>query len=255
MQLAQHILAWALNALDQHGYAIVFAATVLENLFIVGSFTPGDVITTAAAFTASTSAGQGSSVWGLFAAAVLGTWIGSNVSYLIGARGGLALIERVGPRFGISAEAIEAGDEYFDRRGPATIIFARFVAVMKNLAPTIAGASRLKLWVFEVYSLIGAVLYAGILVALGWFLGANYSQGLKYFGAFSWLMFFLVVVAIIVIWQGKRRRDKRIVKREAARFEAQHGRIDSADCDRFERDSTATAAEEPASEERVDVDS
>ena len=137
----------------------------------------------------------------------------------------------MGPRFGISVEAIEAGDEYFDRRGPATIIFARFVAVMKNLAPTIAGASRLKLWVFEVYSLIGAVLYAGILVALGWFLGENFSQGLKYFGAFSWVMFIVVIVVIIVIWQGKRRRDKRVVKREAARFEAEHGRIDSEECD------------------------
>jgi membrane-associated protein len=255
VQLAQHILTWALNALDQHGYAIVFVATVLENLFIVGSFTPGDVITTAAAFTASTSAGQSTSVWGLFAAAVFGTWVGSNISYLIGARGGIALIERVGPRFGISPEAIEAGDEYFDRRGPATIIFARFVAVMKNLAPTIAGASRLKLWVFEVYSLIGAVLYAGILVALGWFLGANYSQGLKYFGAFSWLMFVIVVVAIIVIWQGKRRRDKRIVKREAARYEAQHGRIDDADGESPAEGATATAAKEPAGQERADGDS
>ncbi len=194
MQLAQNILNWALGALDQHGYAIVFAATVLENLFIIGSFTPGDVITTAAAFTASTPNGNSLSVGGLFAAAVAGTWIGSNISYFVGARGGLAFIERVGPRFGISVEAIEAGDEYFDRRGPATIIFARFVAVMKNLAPTIAGASRLKLWVFEVYSLIGAVLYAGILVALGWFLGENFRQGLKYFGAFSWLMFVVVIV-------------------------------------------------------------
>ena len=118
MQLVQNILNWALGALDQHGYAIVFAATVLENLFIIGSFTPGDVITTAAAFTAFTPTGNSLSVGGLFAAAVAGTWIGSNISYFVGARGGLAFIERVGPRFGISVEAIEAGDEYFDRRGP-----------------------------------------------------------------------------------------------------------------------------------------
>jgi membrane protein DedA with SNARE-associated domain len=228
VQLAQNILTWALGALDQHGYAIVFFATVLENLFIVGSFTPGDVITTAAAFTASTPTGNSLSIGGLFAAAVAGTWIGSNISYFVGARGGLAFIERIGPRFGISVEAIEAGDEYFDRRGPATIIFARFVAVMKNLAPTIAGASRLKLWVFEVYSLIGAVLYAGILVALGWFLGENFRQGLKYFGAFSWLMFLVVIIGIIVLWQGKRRRDKRVVMRQAALLEAEHAQSEAA---------------------------
>ena len=87
------------------------------------------------------------------------------------------------------------------------------------------------------------MLYAGILVALGWFLGANYSQGLKYFGAFSWLMFVVVVVAIIVIWQGKRRRDKRVVKREAARFEADHGRTRT----RSRRISTQTTADYSAS--------
>ncbi len=240
MEMLHSLLDWSLAALDQYGYAIVFAATVLENIFVVGSFTPGDVITTTAAFTASTPAGNSLSVWGIFAAAVLGTWIGTNISYIIGARGGKALIERVGPRFGISVEAIEAGDEYFDERGPATIIFARFVAVLKNLAPAIAGASRLKLWVFEVYSAIGAVLYAGILVALGWFLGANFQQGLRYFGAFSWIMFIVVLVAIVVGWQGKRRRDKRVVRRQAARFETEHGRLACGD----ESDASAPAPDE-----------
>lgn len=231
MPFLQSALNWALAALDQYGYLIVFGATVLENLFIVGSFTPGDVITAAAAFSATTAGGHGTSVLGLFAAAVAGTWVGSNISYFIGARGGLALIERIGPRFGISIEMIEAGDEYFDRRGPATIIFARFVAVMKNLAPTIAGASRLKLWVFEVYSLIGAVLYSGILIGVGWFLGANFEQGLKYFGAFSWLMFVVVVVAAVAMWQGKRRRDASVVRLQAAKFEAEHGRLGCAEAD------------------------
>ena len=135
----------------------------------------------------------------------------------------------MGPRFGISVEAIEAGEEYFDRRGPATIIFARFVAVMKNLAPAIAGASRMNLFWFEVYSLVGAVLYAGILVALGWFLGENFRQGLKYFGAFSWLVFLVVIVGIVVIWQGKRRRDKRVIRRQAALFEAEHPHAEAAE--------------------------
>ena len=248
MPFLQTALDWALAALDQHGYIIVFGATVLENLFIVGSFTPGDVITAAAAFSATTSAGGATSVWGLFVAAVAGTWVGSNISYLVGARGGLALIQRVGPRFGISIETIEAGDEYFDRRGPATIIFARFVAVMKNLAPTIAGASRLKLWVFEVYSLLGAVLYAGILVALGWFLGENFQQGLRYFGAFSWAMFLIVVVVFIVGWQGKRRRDKRIVARRAATFETQHGRLGSVEAT-DEAPVSSARSQEPADDD------
>jgi membrane-associated protein len=225
----QSLLNWAISALDQYGYAIVFAATILENLFIVGSFTPGDVITAAAAFSATTAAGHSTSIWGLFAAAVLGTWVGSNISYLVGARGGRSLIENLGPRFGISIEAIEAGEQYFERQGPVTIVFARFVAVMKNLAPTLAGASRMKLWVFELYSFVGALMYAGILIAVGWFLGANFQQGLKYYGAFSWLMFVILIVIVTVAVQGKRRRDRLVVAREAASYEAEHGRLCSED--------------------------
>jgi len=219
----QSLLAWALSALGTWGYLIVFIATILENLFIVGSFTPGDVLTAAAAFTAATSHGQGLNPWVLFALATMGTFIGTNISYFIGRRGGRELIERVGPRFGIKVEAIEAGEEYFNQHGSPTIIIARFVAVMKNLAPAIAGASHMNVFWFEVYSLVGSVGYAGLLVGIGWFFGANFRQGLAYLGAFSWLVFAIIVVGAAALWIAKRRHDRRLLKQEAAEYEAEHG--------------------------------
>jgi membrane-associated protein len=212
-----------MSALGTWGYLIVFVATVLENLFIVGSFTPGDVLTAAAAFTAASQHGQGLNPWILFGYATLGTFVGTNISYYIGWRGGRELIERIGPRFGIKVEAIEAGEEYFNRHGSQTIVFARFVAVMKNLAPAIAGASHMNVFWFEVYTLVGSAGYAGILVGIGWFLGANFRQGLAYLGAFSWLVFVLVVAGGIVLWIAKRRHDRRVIHEEAAEFETEHG--------------------------------
>ena len=223
MSLLQSLLEWALSALGTYGYLIVFSVTVLENLFIVGSFTPGDVVTAAAAFTAATAEGQGLNPWLIFLAATLGTFIGSNISFIIGWRGGRDLIERVGPRFGIKVESIEAGEEYFARRGSETLIIARFVAVMKNLAPALAGASRMNPFWFEVYTMVGSAGYAAILVGIGWFLGANFRQGLAYLGAFSWIVFALIVVGGIFLWVGKRRHDRRMVAERAADFEAEHG--------------------------------
>jgi len=219
----QSILEWALSALGTWGYLIVFIATVLENIFIVGSFTPGDVLTAAAAFTAATQHGQGLNPFVLFALATLGTFVGTNISYLIGWRGGRELIARIGPRFGIDVEAIEAGEQYFDRHGSQTIIIARFVAVMKNLTPTIAGASHMNVFWFEVYTLVGSVGYAGLLVGIGWFLGANFRQGLAYLGAFSWLVFAVVAAGGIALWIGKRRHDRRMIAGESAEYEAEHG--------------------------------
>jgi membrane-associated protein len=219
----QSIVEWAFSALGTWGYLIVFVATVLENLFIVGSFTPGDVLTAAAAFTAATAQGQGLNPFVIFALATLGTFIGTNISYFIGRRGGRDLIERVGPRFGVKVEAIEAGEEYFERHGSQTIIIARFVAVMKNLAPAIAGASRMNLFWFEVYSFVGSVGYAAILVGIGWFLGSNFRQGLAYLGAFSWLVLAVIFVGGIMLWVAKRRHDRRMLAAGAADFESEHG--------------------------------
>jgi membrane-associated protein len=223
MSFLQSIVEWALSALGTWGYLIVFVATVLENLFIVGSFTPGDVLTAAAAFTAATAQGQGLNPLVIFAIATLGTFIGTNISYFIGRRGGRDLIERVGPRFGVKVEAIEAGEEYFERHGSQTIIIARFVAVMKNLAPALAGASRMNLFWFEVYSFVGSVGYAAILVGIGWFLGSNFRQGLAYLGAFSWLVLAIIFVGGIVLWIGKRRHDRKMLSAGAADFESEHG--------------------------------
>lgn len=216
----QSLLDWALSALGTYGYLIVFVATLLENIFIVGSFTPGDVITAAAAFTATTPQGAALSPWLLFLSATIGTFVGTNVSYFIGWKGGRELLERIGPRFGIQLDAIEAGELYFDRHGSQTIIMARFIAVMKNLAPAIAGASHMKVIWFEVYTMVGAMLYSAILVGVGWFFGARFEAGLKYLGAFSWIAFAAVVVLIIGAIIAKRRHDKRMVMRETGRLPA-----------------------------------
>ena len=123
----------------------------------------------------------------------------------------------------MKVEAIEAGEEYFNEHGSQTIIIARFIAVMKNLAPALAGASHMNLFWFEVYSLVGSIGYAGILVGIGWFLGANFRQGLAYLGAFSWLVFAVIVIGGIALWIGKRRHDRKLLNREAAEYESEHG--------------------------------
>jgi membrane-associated protein len=225
MHFVQPIVDWSLAALGVYGYLIVFVATIAENLFLLGSFVPGDVITAAAAFTATTPQGAHLSIWGLLAVATLGSLVGMNASYFLGVRGGSDLLSRMGPRFGISIEDIEAGEEFFEKHGPLTILLARFVAVLKNMSPVIAGASRMRIAVFEVFAFIASVGYAAILMAVGWFLGENFRAGLKYFGAFSWVAFLAVVVAIVLAWRSKRRHDAKLLAEQAAEFEAEHGRL------------------------------
>ena len=222
MMNAQTLVAWALAALAAYGYPIVFVATTMENVFVVGSFTPGDVITAGAAVAAATSAGDHLSPWWLIAVAAAGSLLGTNISYAIGRLGGKGLIERVGPRFGIDSSAIEAAEEYFGRHGSATVFLAKFVAVLKNVVPTVAGASRMNLLSFELYSLTAGAVYSCVLVGVGWFLGENFRAGLRYFGAASWLLFAAVLAGGVWLWLRKRRHDLRLVAENAAEFEQEH---------------------------------
>ena len=228
MHVIQPILDWALSALAVYGIPIVFAAALLENLFLVGSVVPGDIITAAAAFAATPEAGGHLSIWKLLAAAIVGSMVGMNLSYTIGRLGGQGLIERWGPRFGISIETIEGAEEYFHNNGALTILLAKFVAVLKNVAPALAGALKMPGLTFEFFALLASVGYGAALVAVGWFLGANFKAGLKYFGAFSWLLFVGIVVIVAVLIAGKRRHDKRVLLANAAEFEREHGRLEAA---------------------------
>jgi len=225
MHLVQTIVDWSLSAIGVHGYIIVFFATLLENVFLLGSVMPGDILTAGAAFAATTPQGAHLSIWVLLGVATLGSMVGMNISYFIGVRGGREFITRIGPRFRISIEDIEGAEEFFERNGALTIVLARFVAVLKNMSPAIAGASKMRLWVFEFFALVASAGYAGILLAVGWFLGANFRAGLKYFGAFSWVAFLAVVVMVVVAWRSKRRHDAKLLAEKAAEFEADHGRI------------------------------
>lgn len=218
----QALLAWALVALAAYGYRIVLLFTTLENVFIVGSFTPGDVITASAAVVATTQQGARLSPWLLIATATVGCMIGTNISYLIGRRGGRDLIERLGPRFGINTSTIEATEEYFAKHGYPTVFLARFVAVLKNVAPAVAGALRMNVFWFEFYSLLSAIAYSSLLVAAGWFLGENFRIGLRYFGVASWLLFVAVVGAGVWLWVRKRRHDRQLMVQNAARYQAEH---------------------------------
>ena len=81
---------WFLVALESWGYLIVFGFTIFENLFVVGSFTPGETVVITAALVASQDSLSISGVW---IASLVGTVLGSNISYWLGRRAGLGSIQ------------------------------------------------------------------------------------------------------------------------------------------------------------------
>jgi len=207
------LLDWFFGLLEAYGYLIVFLATILENTFIVGSVVPGETIVLAAGFVASTGALNPVGVW---FASLIGTVVGSNISYMLGLRGGRAALERYGHRFFISEKRLLAAEEYFAVHGSKTVLFARFAAGVKNFVPMLAGVSRMPAFWFELYTILGAAIYTTVMVALGFFFGDNFQLLLTWVKRAGTIGLVVLAVVIVAALWGRRRyirhRDEELVE-------------------------------------------
>ncbi len=198
------IVDWFLSLLDTWGYLLVFGFTIFENLFVIGSFTPGETVVMAAAFLSTPDKGSLtlSLVW---IASVVGTVTGSNISYFLGRRGGRDALMRFGKRFRISAERINEAEAYFCKYGSKTVFMSRFAAGFKNFVPMIAGVSKMHLAYFEAWTLLGAITYTSLMCAIGWFVGENFDRALAISSRIGivGMVLFAIVIAIALI--GRRR--------------------------------------------------
>jgi len=151
---------------------IIFAETGL----LVGFFLPGDSLLVAAgAFAAPghhTVGGAnvhlniGLLLVGCFIAAAAGAQLG----YLIGAKAGPPLFNRPNSRF-FKPEYVGRANSYFDRYGNVTVVLARFIPVVRTFANPVAGVSRMRLWTFTAFNIVGAFLWTTLVLLLGYFIG------------------------------------------------------------------------------------
>lgn len=144
---------------------IVFAECGL----LIGFFLPGDSLL----FTAGLLSAAGFAGLPLLALLVLtpiAAIAGNLVGYWIGRRAGPAVFNRPDSRF-FRAEFVERSHAFFEKYGARTIVYARFVPIVRTFATVMAGASRMNYRVYVIYSVIGGLLWGAGVILLGYWLG------------------------------------------------------------------------------------
>jgi membrane-associated protein len=177
---AQHVLALGPGFMDPEfwlsgdgpfGKAILPAmlAVVFIESGLLFPFLPGDSLL----FTAGLLTQQDNPfapLWVVLVTAPIAAFLGDQVGYFIGNRWGGHLRERPDGRFFKQAYIHEA-HEFFEKWGPATIILCRFVPIVRTYAPLVAGMAGMRYRTFVSFNVIGAVLWAAGVTALGAWLG------------------------------------------------------------------------------------
>lgn len=192
--MREGLLHETLALITSYGYLLLFVASLAENIFLLGFVIPGDLIVVLGGGLAQRA---GLSPVSASLAVVGGVLLGSNLSFWIGRRGGNALIERWGERFGVGERRVRLAEIYFAEHGAKTVFVGSFISGLKNLVPAVAGASRMGYVRFAAYSAIGSTCRSVALVAIGYVCGANLEGAMQVVGSINGWVLALAVAALV----------------------------------------------------------
>lgn len=152
---------WALVGLA----LIVFAECGL----LLGFFLPGDSLL----FTAGLFVAQGAidaPLWAVCLLLVAAAFLGNVVGYYIGRAAGPAVFDKPESRL-FKPKHVARTQEFFDKYGTRAIVLGRFVPIVRTFITVMAGVGKMDARRYFIYSLLGGVLWAAGVTALGFWLG------------------------------------------------------------------------------------
>jgi membrane-associated protein len=166
------------HILETGGLLLVGLIIFAESGLLVGFILPGDSLL----FTAGFFAGQGKlPIWWLMATIIGSTILGYQVGYLIGEKAGPKVFTKKDGIF-FKKEYVDRTEGFFNKHGNKTILFARFVPIVRTFVSVMAGVGRMDKRSYLIYNILGAFLWAGSVTLAGYFLGSKIPGLDKYIG-------------------------------------------------------------------------
>jgi membrane-associated protein len=149
-------------------YLLMFAVIFIETGLVILPFLPGDsLLFTAGAISALHGSLLDPRI--VFPVMALAAVLGDTNNYWIGH----ALGKKVytGQYRWIRKDYLDRTREFYHRHGRKTILLARFIPIIRSFAPFVAGVGRMTYLHFFQFNVIGGVLWAGLLIGIGYFFG------------------------------------------------------------------------------------
>jgi membrane-associated protein len=193
----------------------VLAIVLAETGLLLGFFLPGDTLLFAAGIASATGKISTPFVWFLVLtpiAAIAGNLIG----YAIGWYAGPKVFDRSDSSL-LRPENIERTHRFMEKWGGRSVIIGRFVPIVRTVVPVAAGVGRMNFGKFALYSVIGGVLWADLVLILGERLGhIHFVQENK--GKIDYLIVAVIILSLLPTlyhWV-KSRRSARAAARQSS---------------------------------------
>jgi membrane-associated protein len=188
-------------------YAVLFLIVFCETGLVVLPFLPGDsLLFIGGAFCATGQMDLGLLILLLLIAAIAG----NTTNYLIGRAIGPRVFDShisVLERF-LDRAALQKTHNFYEKHGGKTIVLARFIPVVRTFAPFVAGASSMTWSRFQLFNVLGALLWVLLLTLLGYFFG-NIPFIRQYLNVIVLVGIGAAIVPVVLgaLWKMLRKKD------------------------------------------------
>jgi membrane protein DedA with SNARE-associated domain len=200
-----------IKIINDFGYLGIGMLIAIENIFPP---IPSEIILSFGGFlTTYTSL----NIWGVIAAATMGSLIGAIILYLIGRvlnekRLEMLFESKLAKLLRLKKEDVGKAIHWFDKSGNKTVFICRFIPIIRSLISIPAGIAGMNFYNFLLLTAVGTFLWNTVLVFLGSFAGDTWLKIAGYFDTYS--MITAVVLVLISIIIGVVFVKQRFLKKE-----------------------------------------
>jgi len=200
IELIKHIgnPDYVYNLIKEHNtvfYSVFFLIIFVETGLVIMPLLPGDsLLFVAGAAIAATGALK---MEVLIPLLILAALLGDNVNYFVGKFLGAQIKKRERILF-FKKQYLLDTEKFYAKYGGRTVIMARFIPIIRTIAPFVAGAGSMKYGRYILFCITGAVLWVGGVTTVGYFFGG--IPVIK--NNFEKVVLLIVFISILpIVWQ------------------------------------------------------
>ncbi len=170
------------------GYPFLFFAVILEGLPLIGTIVPGHVALIAAGFLAHTGI---MNIWIVSIISMAAAVLGDAIGFYVGRHFGMSFIDRFKKYFFIKDAHLAKAQNLLTKHTGKAMVFGRLSPITRALMPFLVGTGKTSVSKFWVFNFIGATIWVGMSILLGYVFSFGYHAAAGYFGR-------AVVIAIVI---------------------------------------------------------
>jgi membrane-associated protein len=185
------------QALGPWLYVVLFAIIFAETGLVVTPFLPGDSLLFTVG-TLCTIPGMPLHIAVVIPLLIVAAVLGDAVNYAVGYRLGPAVFRSDSSRL-LNKKHLLKTQGFYEKYGGKTIIIARFIPIIRTFAPFVAGVGKMTYRRFFSFNVIGAVVWVGSLVPVGYMLANNETVQKRFHLVIFGIIFISILPAVIEI--------------------------------------------------------